>query len=96
MINSLRISGAFVLVLFISLFLSTSVVQVLAANTISQDDRNVRNLYQSFSAERGQIFAGNVEIASSVPVDTQYRFLRTYPFPELYAPIVGYYTLNQG
>jgi len=96
MIKSLRISGAFVLVLFIALFLSTSVVQVLAANTISQDDRNVRNLYQSFSAERGQIFAGNVEVASSVPVDTQYRFLRTYPYPELYAPIVGYYTLNQG
>ena len=96
MIKSLRLSGAFVLVLFISLFLSTSVVQVLAANTISNDDRNVRNLYQSFSAERGQIFAGNMEIASSVPVDSQYRFLRTYPFPELYAPVVGYYTLNQG
>lgn len=96
MIKSLRLSGAFVLVLFISLFLSTSVVQVLAANTISNDDRNVRNLYQSFSAERGQIFAGNVEVAASVPVDSQYRFLRTYPFPELYAPVVGYYTLNQG
>lgn len=96
MIKSLRLSGAFVLVLFISLFLSTSVVQVLAANTISNDDRNVRNLYQSFSAERGQIFAGNVEVAASVPVESQYRFLRTYPFPELYAPVVGYYTLNQG
>lgn len=96
MIKSLRITGAFVLVLFISLFLSTSVVQVLAANTIANDDRNVRNLYQSFSVERGQIFAGNELVATSVPVDSQFRYLRTYQYPELYAPVVGYYTLNQG
>ena len=96
MINSLRITGAFVLVLFISLFLSTSVVQVLASRTISDDDRNVRNLYESFSAERGQIYAGNEPIALSIPVDNQFRFLRTYPQAELYAPVVGYYTLNQG
>lgn len=96
MIKSLRLTGAFVLVLFLSLFLSTSVVQVLAANTISQDDRNVRNLYQSFAVERGPIYAGNELIASSVPVDTQFRYLRSYPYPELYAPVVGYYTLSQG
>ncbi len=96
MINSLRITGAFVLVLFISLFLSTSVVQVLASRTIADDDRNVRNLYESFSAERGQIYAGNEPVALSVPVDNQFKFLRTYPQAELYAPVVGYYTLNQG
>jgi peptidoglycan glycosyltransferase len=95
-IKSLRITGAFVLVLFIGLFLSTSVVQVLAARTIGDDDRNVRNLYQSFSAERGQIFAGNEPVAVSVAVDNQFGYLRTYPHAELYAPIVGYYTLNQG
>ena len=96
MIKSLRITGAFVLVLFISLFLSTSVVQVLASRTIADDDRNVRNLYESFSAERGQIYAGNEPVAVSVPVDNQFKFLRTYPQASLYAPVVGYYTLNQG
>ena len=96
MINSLRITGAFVLVLFISLFLSTSVVQVLASRTIADDDRNVRNLYESFSAERGQIYAGNEPLAVSVPVDNHFKFLRTYPQASLYAPVVGYYTLNQG
>lgn len=96
MINSLRITGAFVLVLFISLFLSTSVVQVLASRAIADDDRNVRNLYESFSAERGQIYAGNEPLAVSIPVDNQFKFLRTYPQAELYAPVVGYYTLNQG
>ncbi len=96
MIRSLRVTGLAVLVLFIALFVSTSVVQVLAAPSLTNDDRNVRNLFESFSAERGAIFAGNELVASSTPVDTQYRYLRDYPHPELYAPVVGYYTLTQG
>lgn len=96
MIRSLRLTGLAVLVLFIGLFVSTSVVQVLAAPSLTNDDRNVRTLFESFSAERGPIFAGNELVAQSTPVDTQYRFLREYPYPELYAPVVGYYTLTQG
>jgi len=96
MIRSLRLAGGAVLVLFISLFVSTSVIQVLAAPTLAADDRNVRNLYESFSAERGPIFAGNELVARSLPVESQYRYLRDYPYPELYAPVVGYYTLTQG
>jgi peptidoglycan glycosyltransferase len=56
----------------------------------------VRKLYESFSAERGQILAGGIPIAESLPVDNQFSFLRTYPYAELYAPVVGYYTLTQG
>jgi penicillin-binding protein A len=96
MIRSLRVIGVAVVVLFVALFASTSVAQVVAAESIADDNRNVRNLYESFSAERGQILAGDRAIASSVPVDTEFRYLRTYPYPELYAPVVGYYTLNQG
>ena len=96
MTRSLRITGAAVLVLFIGLFVSTSVVQVLAAPSLTSDDRNVRNLYESFSAERGKIFATSELVATTEPVDSEFRFLRTYPHPELYAPVVGYYTLTQG
>ncbi len=96
MIRSLRLTGIAVLILFITLFASTSVIQVVAAESLAGDNRNVRNLYQSFSAERGQILAGDVAVASSIPVDTEFRYLRTYPYDDLYAPIHGYYTLNQG
>jgi len=96
MIRSLRLTGVAVLILFISLFASTSVIQVVAAESLAGDNRNVRNLYQSFSAERGQILAGDVAIASSLPVDTEFKYLRTYPYGQLYAPVHGYYTLNQG
>lgn len=96
MIRSLRLTGTAVVVLFIALFVSTSVVHVLAAPALTNDDRNVRNLFESFAAERGPIFAGNELVARSTPVDTQYGYLRDYPHPELYAPVVGYYTLTQG
>lgn len=96
MITPLRRIGVVVIAMFLTLFLSTSVIQVVAAEDIAEDNRNVRKLYVSFSAERGQILAGGIPVATSVPVDTRFKFLRTYPFGELYAPIVGYYTLNQG
>jgi penicillin-binding protein A len=96
MVRSLRLAGIAVVLLFIALFTSTSVIQVVAADSLAGDNRNVRNLYESFSAERGQILAGDRAIATSIPVDTEFRYLRTYPDGELYAPVHGYYTLNQG
>ena len=96
MITPLRRVGIVVIAMFLTLFLSTSLIQVVVAEDIAEDNRNVRKLYDSFSAERGQILAGGIAVATSVPVDTRFKFLRTYPYGELYAPVVGYYTLNQG
>lgn len=96
MTTPLRRVGMVVVALFLTLFLSTSVIQVVAAEDIAEDNRNVRKLYESFSAERGQILAGGIPVATSIPVDSRFQFLRTYPYGELYAPVVGYYTLNQG
>ena len=96
MSTPLRRMGIVVLALFMGLFISASWIQVIDAQDIADDDRNVRKLYESFSAQRGEIVAGGIPIATSVPVDNQFKFLRTYPFGELYAPVVGYYTLNQG
>ena len=96
MSGPLRRVGIVVLALFMALFISASWIQVIDAENIADDDRNVRKLYESFSAQRGEIVAGGIPIATSVPVDNQFKFLRTYPFGELYAPVVGYYTLNQG
>lgn len=94
--NSLRVIGFVIVAMFLTLFISTSYIQVVARQEIAEDDRNVRKLYESFSAERGEILAGGIPIAKSIPVDNQFKYLRTYPDAELYAPVVGYYTLNQG
>lgn len=96
MITPLRRVGVLVLAMFAALFVSASVIQVVASEDIADDSRNVRTLFESFSAERGQILVGGIPVAKSIPVDSQFRFLRTYPFGDIYAPVVGYYTLNQG
>lgn len=88
--------SAVVLLMFLALFVSTSVIQVGAVDTLRADGRNSRTLYASYSAERGPILVDGVPIAYSQPVDDEFKFLRTYPQPELYAPVTGYFTLNQG
>jgi len=90
-----RISVA-TLAMFLALFVSTSVIQVFAVDDLRADARNVRTLYESYSAERGPILLAGRPIAQSVAVDTPFAFLRGYPEPALYAPVTGYFTLNQG
>ncbi|UTT63515.1 peptidoglycan D,D-transpeptidase FtsI family protein [Microcella humidisoli] len=90
-----RISIA-TLAMFLALFVSSSVIQVFAVDDLRADPRNVRTLYASYSAERGPILLDGRPIAQSTAVDSPFEFLRVYPEPALYAPITGYFTLNQG
>jgi peptidoglycan glycosyltransferase len=83
-------------VLFGALFVSTTIIQVFQADDLRVDPRNVRTLYDSYAAERGSILVGSTQIAESVPSDDVYRYQRTYNGGGLYAPITGYYTINQG
>ena len=85
-----------VLLMFVALFTSTSVIQVVSADSLGSDPRNVRTLYDSFSAQRGPILVDGVAIAQSDPVDDNFSYLRVYANGPLYAPITGYFTLNQG
>lgn len=85
-----------VLFMFLALFTSSSIIQVVAADSLREDQRNARTLYASYSAERGPILVDGVAIAESVPVDDEYKFQRTYPAGELYSAVTGYFTLNQG
>lgn len=85
-----------VLVMFLSLFLSSSLIQVVASDSLRADGRNARTLYASYSAERGPILVDGQPIAYSSPVDDEFKFQRVYTNGPLYAPVTGYLTLNQG
>jgi penicillin-binding protein A len=85
-----------VMLMFLALFTSTSIIQVFAVDDLKADGRNVRVLYDSFSTERGPILVGGVPIAESVPVKDAFSYLRKYANGPLYAPLTGYLTLNQG
>ncbi|WP_167137475.1 penicillin-binding protein 2 [Diaminobutyricimonas sp. TR449] len=94
--KELRRVSFVVLLMFLALFSSTTVIQVFQADQLKADGRNSRTLFDSYSAERGPILIDGVPVAQSMPVDDQYKFLRTYPQPNLYAHVTGYFTLNQG
>ena len=83
-----------ILGMFLALFASTTMIQVVEQQSLQADGRNVRTLYASFSAERGPIIAGDTTIAQSVPSDDVYKFQRVYPQGELYSAVTGYFTLN--
>lgn len=95
--KELRRVSIVVLIMFLALFGSSTVIQVFQQDNLKADGRNVRTLYASFSAERGSILAsdGSV-IAQSVPAADEYKYQREYPNGPLYSAVTGYFTLNQG
>lgn len=93
--KELRRVSIVVLLMFVALFTSTSIIQVFSVDTLNADGRNVRTLYDSYSAERGPILVDGTPIAESVPVNDQYKYQRVYKNAALYAAATGYFTLNQ-
>lgn len=85
-----------VLLMFVALFISSSIIQVVSVDGLKADGRNSRTLYASYSAERGPILVNGQPIAFSQPADDEFKFQRVYPDGPIYAPVTGYLTLNQG
>lgn len=83
-----------VFVMFLALFSSTTIIQVVQADNLRNDARNTRTLYDSYEVERGPILVGGTPVAESMPVDDKYRFQRTYPGADIYAPITGFFPVN--
>jgi len=94
--KELRRVSVVVLLMFIALFSSSTIIQVFQQDNLKADGRNARTLYASFSAERGPILVDGEPIASSVPVDDEYKYQRVYADGPLYSAVTGYFTLNQG
>lgn len=83
-----------VLVMFLTLFVASSIIQYAQAEALAEDPRNSRTLYESYSVERGPILVGGEPIAFSQPSDDNYQFQRVYANGLLYAPITGFIPVN--
>lgn len=85
-----------VILMFLTLFTSTTIIQSIQAPALEADNRNSRAIQATFDVERGAIIAGGEPIALSVPNDGTYPWQRQYSEGELYAAVTGYNTLAQG
>jgi peptidoglycan glycosyltransferase len=92
----IRRLAAVVAVLFASLLISTTYIQVVDASSLKDKPTNVRTLYKEYARKRGPITVNGEAVAESVPSDDQYKFQRKYPRGKLYAPVTGYYSTVSG
>jgi penicillin-binding protein A len=96
---TLRRLSTVVMVMFLALMVSTTWIQFVSAGSLNENPRNVRGTYSALSRDRGPIVVkGGEAIATSVPVDDNYKYQRTYSdgdagAAEVYAPITGYYSV---
>jgi peptidoglycan glycosyltransferase len=93
--RELRRVSIVIFMMFLTLFVATTSIQVLSAETLSQDQRNVRSIYDSYKTQRGSILVDGQPIAFSEPSDDLYRYLRTYTDP-MYSGVTGFFSNYQG
>ncbi|MDT9593040.1 penicillin-binding protein 2 [Nocardioides zeae] len=87
----IRTVSVFCLILFVALLAQATNVQFFQAGGYYDRADNRRVLETRFAAERGSILAGDLEVAVSEPVDDRYQYQRTYPYPQQYAHLTGWF-----
>jgi peptidoglycan glycosyltransferase len=92
----LRRVGVVVLILFGLLFANLNWVQGVRAREYRTSDFNARVQTAEYDVERGKVIVGGQAVAQSQVTTDQLKYLRTYPFGETYAHIVGYKGVNIG
>ncbi len=92
--RQLRRVSTVVLLMFLSLFVSTTVIQYFQKPNLDADGRNSRTLYESFRTERGLILVDGQPIAYSDLSDDRYIYQRVYPGGQLYSTVTGYFTVQ--
>jgi len=90
MTKELRRLSILVLFMFLALFASTSVIQVVQADNLAANDLNRRTLYDSFDVQRGSIIASGSAIANSTATSDIYSWQRKYTDAKMWAPVTGY------
>ena len=78
MIRELKRVSLVVATMFLALFISASTIQAVDSESLADDPRNVRSLYEGYKTLRGPILVDGKPIASSVESDNAYRYLRVY------------------
>ena len=81
--------------MFLSLFVAASAMQVVNSDSLNNDSRNQRAVFDGYKTQRGAILVDNKPIAESTPSSDAYHFLRKYSSAK-YSAITGFYSLYQG
>ena len=94
--QAIRHSWVAAIAMFALIFGAISYVQVVGADDLNANAWNKRAILQDYCNDRGAIIVGGTPVAESVEGSDACKFQRTYPQPELYAGITGYFSQNYG
>ncbi len=90
MTKELRRLSILMLIMFLALFSSTSWIQVVQAESLSQNAHNTRALYDSYQVQRGSIIASGAAIATSTASNDVFSWQRVYTDAAMWAPVTGW------
>ncbi|WP_040167932.1 peptidoglycan D,D-transpeptidase FtsI family protein [Microbacterium gorillae] len=96
MTKELKRLSLLVLVMFLALFGSVTVIQGVQTDNLAENPANTRARYDSYEIQRGSIIASGTAIASSVPSNDVYSFNRQYVDAKIWAPVTGYFNAALG
>lgn len=82
--------------LFAALLVATTVIQFVQAPSLRARPDNRRTLLDNYSRDRGSILVGDQAVARSTPTEGQLKYQRSYPQPQLYSHVTGYYSYLVG
>ncbi|PNI08744.1 peptidoglycan glycosyltransferase [Arthrobacter sp. AFG7.2] len=95
--QAIRHSWVAAIAMFALIFGAISYVQVIGADELKANPWNQRAILQNYCNDRGAIIVGGSPVAESVEGTSETcKFQRTYPQPEPYAGITGYFSQNFG
>lgn len=93
--KQVRRVSLFTVLMFLALFVMSTFIQVVRADDLYADSRNVRSTFETYKTQRGSILVEGIPIAYSVPVNDAYRFDRVYE-SEMYSAVTGYFSIFSG
>lgn len=82
--------------MFLVLFFSVTMIQFVNADDLRNNPLNMRTVKNSYKVERGPILVDGDPVAFSTPTNDEFRYLRQYEPGNIYAPITGYFSRQQG
>ena len=87
----IRHVGYAMIVLMLLLVGQLTYLQVVDANHLANDPRNVRKTLHAYNRARGEILtADGAIVAQSVPTTGDFKYQRKYPLGDLFAQVSGY------
>lgn len=95
--RQIRKLGVAMLVCYLALFVQLNNIQVFQARNLNKRSDNTREIVRDFDRPRGDIvLADGTVVAHSIETEGRFLYQRTYPHGDLYAHVVGSYSLMFG